>query len=346
VAFCLPFKTGGEYFPIFWYGILAAVGIMVGAYYAQRHVEAEGGDPDTIWDMLLFVLPAGLLGARLWYVMQIWIAGNLPQGFTALDVFNPRQGGMNIFGGAIFGLVTLVIYARVRKLSTWLLADAALLGLLLGQGIGRFGNLINIELYGPPTGSAWFGILVPAERRLGEFAALPADTRFHPTMLYEAAWLFIVFGVLYYIFQKYQARIVPGVMAGAYLILSGVGRFLLEYWRPDQPRYGFTRYQSTGAVAGVTEISAGQIWALLYVIFGLVLLLDRLGRLRVPLWPRPMSGKERVRYFETVKRDRRLASRRREREKEREERRRQRRSQREAGRVAKEAPVDELQQQE
>jgi prolipoprotein diacylglyceryl transferase len=190
------------------------------------------------------------------------------------------------------------------------------LGLLLGQGIGRFGNLINQELYGPPTGSPWFGMLIEQTKRLAEFQSFPADTRFHPTMLYEAFWLFLVFGVLFYLFRRYQEQIVHGVMTGAYLILAGLGRFVMEFWRPDQP----------GIPTGIGEISFSRMFAMLYVVVGIIVLLDRTGHMRIPLWKRPPSRRQRLTDYEEIQ----VTKRRRQRHQELEKRRAARRKERAA----------------
>jgi len=299
VAFCLPVRAGGSYFPIYWYGILAAVGIILGTLYAKFHVDAEGEDGEMIWDALIWALIAGLIGARFWYIGLAVLGGR--EFDSVLDVINPRQGGMNIFGGAVFGLIALIIYSRVAKKNFWLIGDAALMGLLIGPGIGRFGNLINIELYGPPTGSNWFGLLVPADKRLPDFpvSSFPVETtRFHLTMLYEAAWLFLVFGLLYYLFRRYQNRAIQGAISGAYLILTGIGRFALEFIRPDQPKlppFG----------GGEFTLTYSQIMSVLYVAFGIIVLLDRYGYVKIPGITRPQTLKQREAYYHDLERQRR-----------------------------------------
>lgn len=314
VAFCIPW-FGGSTLAIYWYGILAAVGIFVGAFYAAKHVEREGEDPDMIWDVLLFALIAGLLGARLWFVAAELIGG---RGATFLEspieIINFRGGGMNIFGAAVFGLIAILVYARIKNADAWLLTDAGLMGLLLGQGIGRFGNLINQELYGPPTNSSWWGIAISPEHRLAEFQSLPAETRFHPTMLYEAFWLFVTFGVLYYLFTRYQPRMLHGILTGAYLTLAGVGRFIMEFWRPDQPT----------VLIGSIEVSISRLFAMLYVVVGLIILLDRTGYLKIPFIRRPQTRRQREVAYQEILTQRRRRERALEREREREMRKRNR----------------------
>lgn len=316
VAFCIPW-FGGAPLPIYWYGILASIGIFVGAFYAAKHVEKEGDDPELVWDALLWVLIAGLIGARLWYVLAEVMGGSTDYSFARpLEIINPRGGGMNIFGGAVGGLIAMYIYSRVRKIDGWLLADAGLMGLLLGQAIGRVGNFINQELYGPPTGSPWFGMLVRADNRLPEFTNLPAETRFHPTMIYELIWLLISFGVLFYIFRRYQDRMVRGILTGSYLILFGIGRFIMEFWRPDQPTFNIP---SLGM-----DVSFSRIAAMLAVVAGIVVLLDRLGYMRIPFIARPQTRKQRLQAYQDILTNRRRQERAAERDKQREARRKAR----------------------
>ncbi|MBN1426859.1 MAG: prolipoprotein diacylglyceryl transferase [Anaerolineae bacterium] len=318
VAFCIPWPIflGGPTLAIYWYGILAATGIFLGALYAAKHVDWEGENPDIIWDAFFWVLLAALVGARLWYVLQAVIGGTGEYSFARpLDIINTRQGGMNIFGGAFFGAIAIIIYARAKRLDGWLLTDAGLMGLLIGQGIGRIGNFINAELYGPPTGSSWFGMFVPEGQRIGlyrDLAMYPLDTRFHPTMFYEAAWLFLTFGVLFFIFRRNQEQIVHGRLTGAYLIAAGVGRFVIEFFRLDQPKM-------PGSI-----FSYSQLASVLYLVVGVIVLLDRMGHFRIPWIARPQNARQRQQAYQSILENRRKRELSLLRSKERERRRKQR----------------------
>jgi prolipoprotein diacylglyceryltransferase len=188
---------------------------------------------------------------------------------------------------------------------------------LIGQAIGRVGNFINQELYGPPTGIEWFGMRVATENRLPEFATYPPETRFHPTMFYEIAWLLVTFAVLYYLFRRYQERFVHGYLTGAYLILAGFGRFIIEFWRPDQPKFALPNMDGV-------EISFSRILSMLYVVVGIIILLDRMGHLRIPFIARAQSRKQRLAAYQEILAQRRRHERTSERERIREQRRKDR----------------------
>jgi phosphatidylglycerol:prolipoprotein diacylglycerol transferase len=290
VAICLPWFGGP--LPIYWYGVLASLGIFLGALYAGKHVELEGEPPDTVWDALLWVLIPALIGARLWFVGQIVLNGTGRYFLdNPLQIINFRAGGMNIFGGLVVGLIAIVVYARRRRVEGWLLADAGVMGALIGQGIGRFGNFINQELYGPPTTLPW-GVRIPAEQRIGPWTDLTAypveTTRFHPTFFYEAFWLFLSFAVLYYLFRRYQPRAIHGAVTGAYLVMAGFGRFWIEFFRPDQPRIPST------------DVSFSSVLSVLYVVGGVLLLLQRYNRITLPGFAPPPTIEEREEAYQSI----------------------------------------------
>jgi hypothetical protein len=109
--------------------------------------------------------------------------------------------------------------------------------MLIGQAIGRIANFINQELYGPPTTLPW-GIPISAEHRLPEFANLPASTRFHPTFAYEMLWNIFAASLLLWLSRRYEKQFKPGALFAGWLVMAGVGRILIEFFRPDQPKIG------------------------------------------------------------------------------------------------------------
>jgi phosphatidylglycerol:prolipoprotein diacylglycerol transferase len=182
------------------------------------------------------------------------------------------EGGLHIFGGFLFGLLALLYYLRQNHLDPWLFLDAAGPAALVGQGIGRIANFINQELYGPPTTLPW-GIPISAEHRLPQYQDLSlfpvAATRFHPTFAYEMLWNFASAGLLLWLSRRYQDDIKPGTIFAGWLTLAGIGRVIIEFFRPDQPK-----------IAGL-GISYTSIFAALMAIVGIILLLARYKAIRL-----------------------------------------------------------------
>ena len=231
VAFRLPFVG----LPIYWYGVIVVACILVGAYVATIEAKRRGENPDHIWNGLILVIIFGLIGARLYHVISS--PQGLVRGFDyylqhPVEIFLIRQGGLGIFGAVAGGILAIFVYARWQKLDflTWL--DIAAPALALGQAIGRWGNFFNQELYGYPTTVPW-GIPIDLQHRLPQFANLPESTRFHPTFLYESMWNFLVFLTLIYVARRHGHRLLKGDVFLLWCILYPLGRFLVEFQRPD-----------------------------------------------------------------------------------------------------------------
>ncbi|MEJ5343648.1 MAG: prolipoprotein diacylglyceryl transferase [Chloroflexus sp.] len=221
-----------------WYGVLIMAGVMLAAWVGSRHVERRGFDRESVWDLLLWVLIPGLLGARLYYVFIQSSRG--PEGLGRF-LSNPAsilavwEGGLHIFGGFIFGALGLWAFARMRKAPLLVYADAIALGLPLGQAVGRWANFINQELYGPPTTLPW-GLRIDPEYRIGPYrdlVAFPETTRFHPLFLYESLWNLIGFALIFFIWRRYGDRLRDGDIALMYLVWYPLGRFFIEFLRTD-----------------------------------------------------------------------------------------------------------------
>jgi phosphatidylglycerol:prolipoprotein diacylglycerol transferase len=231
VAFRLPIIG----IPIYWYGIVVVICILVGSFVASREARRRGQNPDHIWNGLILVIIFGLIGARLYHVVSS--PQGLVRGFDyylqhPVEILMIRQGGLGIFGAIAGGLLAIFIYARWQKLDflTWI--DIAAPGLALGQAIGRWGNFFNQELYGYPTTVPW-GIPIDLRFRLPRFADLPETTRFHPTFLYESLWSLGSFVILLYVARRFGDRLLKGDVFLIYCILYPLGRFLVEFQRPD-----------------------------------------------------------------------------------------------------------------
>jgi len=267
VAFTIPIGENG--IAIFWYGILVVVGIAIGTAWAAREVDKRRGDVDEFYTGLLIAVVAGYLFARLTYVLLDVIDGNGARYGSALDVLNIRSGGVNILGGFLGAVLVVLIYARWRRLAIWKYADVVGPTVLIAQAIGRWGNFINQELYGPPTELSW-GLLIDAGNRIAPYNDLvtyPAETRFHPTFLYESLWLLLGFGLLLYINSRFRGRWADGSLFATFMIWWGAGRTWIEFFRPDQ------------AAIGESSITYSMVVALLIALAGVYTLLLFNGRI-------------------------------------------------------------------
>ncbi|HRQ37599.1 MAG TPA: prolipoprotein diacylglyceryl transferase [Chloroflexota bacterium] len=266
----------GPSFPIFWYGIIIVIGIALGAWWAVRELRKRDQPPrviDEFYNGLIIVVFSGYFFARITYVILDMMDGG--QYDTLLDMVNVRAGGVNILGGFVGAAVVGWLYAKWRKLPIWHYADVAGPALLLAQAIGRWGNFINQELYGPPTTLPW-GLRIEAPYRLPEYITLSADTRFHPTFLYESIALFVGFILLHFLNNRYRSVWQPGTLFGIFLVWWGGNRAWIELFRPDQ------------TTVGNTFITYSMLMSIGLVLVGVFIALARNERL-----PALASGKKR-----------------------------------------------------
>lgn len=203
-----------------WYGIIMATGILLGLLLALRETKRLGINENVLLDLIIFAIPAGVIGARIYYVIFNWdyYSGNI------WKIINVRGGGMAIHGTLIAAVITAIIYSKIRKVSFWLLADITAPSIILGQAIGRWGNFINQEAYGVPTDLPW-GIMVEG-------------VKVHPTFLYESLWNSGVFFVLMWFRKKKK---VEGEVFLLYGVLYSAGRFFIEALRIDSLMLGNIR---------------------------------------------------------------------------------------------------------
>ena len=215
---------------IHWYGIIFAVAAVAAAWLATREARRRGEDSERVWTLLLVAAIGGIIGSRLYHVIHEWAfySENLeliPQVWL---------GGLGIPGGVAGGMIALAIYTRVQGLKLWRWLDIAAPAMLLAQAIGRFGNLVNQELYGPPTTLPW-GIPIDAEHRVPPYTDLdqyPVEsTTFHPLFLYESLLNVLGMFVLLYVGRRFARRLYDGDIAMLYFIWYGSVRTLLEGFR-------------------------------------------------------------------------------------------------------------------
>jgi phosphatidylglycerol:prolipoprotein diacylglycerol transferase len=269
VAFTIPIIN----ISIRWYGIIMITGILVGAWITVRGVQRKGENPDHVWDALVWAIPAGIIGARLWYVVNDILGGGSHYLEHPISIINIPEGGLHYYGALLFGGVAAYAYVRRHKLDMRLFLDSVALALLISQALIRPANYINQELYGPPTDLPW-GIPIDAPFRRppwNDLSLYPVETtRFHPAFAYEMVWNFAAAGLLFWVSRRFSDKLRPGAQFAGWLILAGVGRVILEWFRPDQPR-----------VPG-TDISYTRIVAALMALVGVVWLLVRYDVLRLP----------------------------------------------------------------
>ncbi|HXQ35277.1 MAG TPA: prolipoprotein diacylglyceryl transferase, partial [Anaerolineales bacterium] len=248
--------------PLRWYGVIVMVGVIVSSLIVEREIRRRGENGDRIWDALIWVLPIGIIGARLWFVLNATIGGNRFYIENPASIIRIWEGGLHIFGGFLLGAAALLFYLRQNKLDPWLFFDAAGPAALIGQGIGRVANFINQELYGPPTTLPW-GIPISAEHRLAEYRDLnlfPVETtRFHPTFAYEMLWNFAAAGFLLWLSRRYEKNLKPGTLFAGWLVLAGIGRVIIEFFRPDQPKIPELGISYTSIIAALMAIAGAVL---------------------------------------------------------------------------------------
>ncbi len=248
-----------------WYGLLIAIGVFVGGWVTEKELTRRGGKAETVWDALLWVLPSAVIGARLWYVLNDMMGGGRTYLANPGHIIRITEGGLHIFGGIVFGLLAAYLFARKNKVDILLLMDSVAPGLLIGQAVARPANFINQELYGPPTDLPW-GIPISPPNRLppwNDLSRFPEETtRFHPTFAYEMIWNLITAGLLLWLMRRYERKIKPGTAFAGWLVAAGVGRVIIETFRPDQPRIPGTGLSYSRLIAGLMAL-AGIVWLLI-----------------------------------------------------------------------------------
>jgi len=240
---------------IYFYGIVIMIGVLSAIWISINETKRRNLDSELIWDMVPWLLIFGIVGARLWHVLTPSESmGVGPEYYFnhPLEILNTRRGGLGISGAVIGGVLALWIYTRRKNFNFLTWADIIAPGLALAQAIGRWGNFINQEVYGPPSNLPWAIYIDPAHRLPGfeEFS------RFHPLFLYESIWNLFNFFLLMFISRSFFERINQGDIFWIYLIVYPIGRFLLEFIRID-PSY-------------ISGVNANQITMVIVMVFGII----------------------------------------------------------------------------
>jgi phosphatidylglycerol---prolipoprotein diacylglyceryl transferase len=211
---------GIEGFDIAWYGVIIAIGMLLGMALAIHRARRQGFKPDLIVDYLLITIPVALVFARLYYVVFEW----RQYAADPIRILAIREGGLAIYGGVIGGVLTAWWYSRRHKIPFLVFTDLLIPSLVLGQAIGRWGNFVNQEAFGNPIVDPRFrffpfGVFID---RLGEWH--------QATFFYESLWNFCLLAVMLQIGRKSRR---PGILLATYFLGYGTGRFLIEGLRTD-----------------------------------------------------------------------------------------------------------------
>lgn len=286
-VFC-EFTVGGHFVQIKWYGIIIALGFTLAALFGGRIAYTWRMNLSKMVDVLIYGTFAGIIGARAYYVIFEWDYYSV----HPAEIFQIWQGGLAIYGGIIGGIIAGFITCKVEKLNFLNLLDLVGMSLLIGQGIGRWGNYANQEAFGTFTNGN-YGMMSekvaayisrnPEKYGLEGVTNIPeiiekGNLYVHPTFFYEFVWCMLGFLVLYVILKKF--RKFSGQLFLCYGIWYGLGRAAIEGLRTDS------------LYIGSTDLRVSQVLSLAIVVVCAIVLVVKL--IKVKKHPVPIEG---VDYF-------------------------------------------------
>jgi len=219
----IPSPADGNLGPFHMYGIILAVGVLVGVYVAEHRWRRRGYPKDGIYDIAFWVVIWGVIGARVYHVITDY------QRFEddPWRAFQIWRGGLSIWGAVIAGALAVIVITHRRKLPTLVVMDCMAVGIVLAQAIGRWGNYFNQELFGKPTSLPWALEIAP-QHRPGAYVQYKT---FHPTFLYESLACLAIAGILLLVEHRTRRRI--GQTFALYVVLYTFARFFFENMRVD-----------------------------------------------------------------------------------------------------------------
>ena len=246
--------------PVYWYGILIALGFILAILYVSRRAREFGVDADRMLDVILGGAIGGIVGARAYYVILQWdyYGQNLSQ------IFNTRSGGMAIYGGLIGGVLIGLLMCKIRRVKFMPALDLVVGGFLIGQGIGRWGNFVNIEAFGANTSLPWgmsssviTDYLTQHEAEL-EAIGMDIDPNMpvHPTFLYESLWNLVGFIIIDRWWLRKGHRKYDGQVFLFYVFWYGAGRSWIEGLRTDSLYIPGTNIRTSQLVAALSALTA------------------------------------------------------------------------------------------
>lgn len=244
-------------FEVAYYGLIIGIAVLLGVLLAVHQAKVTGQDPDLYWDFALYAIVFSIIGARVYYVVFSW--DNYKD--DLLSIFNTRGGGLAIYGAVIGAFLTAFIYCRVKKVSFLRLCDTGVVGLILGQVIGRWGNFMNREAFGEYTDNL-FAMRLPIDavrqHEITEtmWAHVSEGVNYiqvHPTFLYESVWNLVLLCLLllYWKHKKFEGEIAILYFGG-----YGLGRCMIEGLRTDQLLLPHTNLAVSQILAGILVVFA------------------------------------------------------------------------------------------
>lgn len=222
---------------IYWYGIFIGLGVILGVLLALHEAKRTGQNPDTYLDFIIYAMIIAIIGARLYYVIFSWdFYSQHPE-----KIFAIREGGLAIYGGIIGGVLTAIVYSRVKKKNFWVMADTMAPSLILGQMLGRWGNFFNKEAFGGFTDNLFAMRYQLSQVRASDVTPDILQNlvtvngvdyiQVHPTFLYESMWSLCVFIILLILQRKKNFN---GQVCATYFFGYALGRVWIEGLRTDQ----------------------------------------------------------------------------------------------------------------
>ncbi|AMO90033.1 prolipoprotein diacylglyceryl transferase [Corynebacterium simulans] len=224
-------------FPLRAYALCIIVGILVAMWMTQRRYVARGGNSDVVWDAAIVIIPAGIVGGRLYHVItdhQKYFCADC----NPADALKITNGGLGIWGAVALGVFAIWVMFKIKKVPMAPFADAVAPGLILAQAIGRLGNWFNQELYGRPTDVPWALDIYYRINEAGEYAPVSGRstgeviTSVHPTFLYELVWNVAV--CLFLLWAQKAWKLGHGRVFALYVAGYTLGRFFVENMRSDE----------------------------------------------------------------------------------------------------------------
>ena len=208
---------------VYWYGIILACAMLAGLFRCMKQAKRFGLTEDNVLDLVLWAVPCCILGSRIYYVIfYLDLYRNADGSLDWGRIIAIWDGGLAIYGTVIAGVIVVLIFTKVKKLRFAAMTDLAVMGLLLGQIIGRWANFINREAFGGLTDLPW---------RMRLWVSASQYIEVHPTFLYESLWNLV--GLLLMLFVVTKGRRFDGENTWFYFLWYGLGRAWIEGLRTD-----------------------------------------------------------------------------------------------------------------